>query len=57
MKQLAYAMDFWSNGALKALFLEHEVFSCLLYVCFIHVLMYAFPRDRVTLVLLAVFWI
>ena len=25
MKQLAYAMDFWSNGALKALFLEHEV--------------------------------
>lgn len=24
MKQLAYAMDFWSNGALKALFLEHE---------------------------------
>lgn len=25
MKQLAYAMDFWSDGALKALFLEHEV--------------------------------
>lgn len=24
MKQLAYAMDFWSKGALKALFLEHE---------------------------------
>ncbi|XP_046438504.1 pantothenate kinase 3-like [Daphnia pulex] len=24
MKQLAYAMDFWSDGALKALFLEHE---------------------------------
>ncbi|XP_076471697.1 pantothenate kinase 3-like [Babylonia areolata] len=24
MKLLAYAMDFWSKGALKALFLEHE---------------------------------
>ncbi|XP_005092695.1 pantothenate kinase 3 isoform X2 [Aplysia californica] len=24
MKLLAYAMDFWSNGSLKALFLEHE---------------------------------
>ncbi|KAL8560272.1 hypothetical protein ACOMHN_006003 [Nucella lapillus] len=24
MKLLAYAMDFWSRGALKALFLEHE---------------------------------
>ncbi|XP_076364663.1 pantothenate kinase 3-like isoform X2 [Tachypleus tridentatus] len=24
MKLLAYAMDFWSNGTLKALFLEHE---------------------------------
>lgn len=24
MKLLAYAMDYWSNGALKALFLEHE---------------------------------
>jgi len=24
MKQLSNAMDFWSNGALKALFLEHE---------------------------------
>jgi len=24
-KLLAYAMDFWSNGQLKALFLEHEV--------------------------------
>lgn len=23
-KLLAYAMDFWSNGQLKALFLEHE---------------------------------
>jgi hypothetical protein len=25
MKLLAAAMDYWSNGALKALFLEHEV--------------------------------
>lgn len=24
MKLLAYAMEFWSNGTLKALFLEHE---------------------------------
>lgn len=24
MKLLANAMDYWSNGALKALFLEHE---------------------------------
>lgn len=24
MKLLSYAMDYWSNGALKALFLEHE---------------------------------
>lgn len=24
MKLLAYAMDYWSNGTLKALFLEHE---------------------------------
>lgn len=25
MKVLAYAMDYWSKGQLKALFLEHEV--------------------------------
>jgi len=25
MKLLAYAMEFWSDGAMKALFLEHEV--------------------------------
>jgi len=25
MKLLAYAMDYWSKGTLKALFLEHEV--------------------------------
>lgn len=25
MKLLAYAMDYWSEGTLKALFLEHEV--------------------------------
>lgn len=25
MKLLAYAMDYWSAGTLKALFLEHEV--------------------------------
>lgn len=24
MKLLAYAMEFWSNGTLKGLFLEHE---------------------------------
>lgn len=24
MKMLAYAMEFWSGGTLKALFLEHE---------------------------------
>lgn len=24
MKLLAYAMDYWSHGTLKALFLEHE---------------------------------
>ena len=29
MKLLAYAMDYWSRGALKALFLEHEVCSSL----------------------------
>ena len=34
MKLLAYAMDYWSRGALKALFLEHEVCSSLhAYVC------------------------
>ena len=27
MKLLAYAMDYWSKGTLKALFLEHEVIS------------------------------
>ena len=32
MKLLAYAMDYWSRGALKALFLEHEV-CILLLVC------------------------
>ena len=25
MKLLSYAMEYWSKGALKALFLEHEV--------------------------------
>lgn len=25
MKLLAYAMDYWSKGQLKALFLRHEV--------------------------------
>lgn len=25
MKLLAYALDYWSKGQLKALFLEHEV--------------------------------
>lgn len=25
MKLLAYAMDYWSKGQLKALFLQHEV--------------------------------
>jgi len=25
MKMLAYAMDYWSKGTMKALFLEHEV--------------------------------
>lgn len=25
MKLLAYAMDYWSKGTMKALFLEHEV--------------------------------
>lgn len=24
MKLLAYAMDYWSKGTMKALFLEHE---------------------------------
>lgn len=24
MKLLAYAMDYWSNGTLQAIFLEHE---------------------------------
>ncbi|CAD6222120.1 GSCOCG00012998001-RA-CDS, partial [Cotesia congregata] len=27
MKLLAYAMDYWSKGTLKALFLEHEVIN------------------------------
>lgn len=31
MKMLAYAMDYWSNGTLKALFLEHEVNQLLLF--------------------------
>lgn len=26
MKLLAHAMEYWSKGTLKALFLEHEVF-------------------------------
>ncbi len=30
MKLLAYAMDFWSKGTLKALFLEHEVTASIL---------------------------
>jgi len=25
MKMLAYAMNYWSKGTMKALFLEHEV--------------------------------
>lgn len=25
MKLLAYAMDYWSKGTMKALFLDHEV--------------------------------
>lgn len=32
MKLLAYAMDYWSNGCLKALFLEHEA-RCFSIVC------------------------
>lgn len=28
MKLLAYALDYWSNGQLKALFLRHEVCAC-----------------------------
>ena len=29
MKLLAYAMDYWSKGTMKALFLKHEV-CCLI---------------------------
>jgi pantothenate kinase len=36
MKQLAYAMDFWSKGALKALFLEHEVRNSRLCIIFLN---------------------
>lgn len=25
MRQLAHAMEYWSNGAMKAVFLKHEV--------------------------------
>jgi hypothetical protein len=32
MKLLAHAMDYWSKGTLKALFLEHEVRNALLVV-------------------------
>lgn len=28
MRLLAYALDYWSKGQLKALFLEHEVKRC-----------------------------
>ncbi|KAK9508711.1 hypothetical protein O3M35_006203 [Rhynocoris fuscipes] len=35
MKLLAYAMDYWSKGTLKALFLEHEVFFKFFKLCFI----------------------
>lgn len=28
MKLLAYALDYWSKGQLKALFLRHEVCMC-----------------------------
>lgn len=30
MRLLAYALDYWSKGQLKALFLEHEV-KCFIY--------------------------
>lgn len=33
MKLLAYAMDYWSYGALKALFLEHEVGEVCVWKC------------------------
>lgn len=35
-KLLAYAMDFWSKGQLKALFLEHEVKIGLYECVFMH---------------------
>jgi len=43
MKQLAYAMDFWSKGALKALFLEHEVRLLLIFlhkICHLNSILY-----------------
>lgn len=33
MKLLAYALDYWSKGQLKALFLEHEVCCASLFIC------------------------
>ena len=33
MKLLAHAMDYWSQGTTKALFLEHEVSSTNIFVC------------------------
>ena len=34
MKLLAHAMDYWSEGTMKALFLEHEVSAALLYLTY-----------------------
>jgi len=31
MKMLAYAMNYWSEGTMQALFLEHEVLSMRVY--------------------------
>lgn len=46
MKLLAYAMDYWSKGTMKALFLEHEViYEIVLYKLeeFKRMYLYSFP--------------
>ena len=42
MKLLAYAMDYWSKGTLKALFLKHEV-------CAKHVSLVCHHRSKIFL--------
>ena len=45
MKLLAFAMDYWSKGTMKALFLKHEVNKIILLVN-IFSAFYLFPRGN-----------